>query len=200
MRSLQGMRGQQSAMRRRQEQKEQKDPEGLHRKQAAASRRKPECQQSMPRQKDRQRHHEQRRRNGISGPEAVNRGKQRGPGKVSKSSGNGGSSRSRVCGYTSRSKWGRRVCGAGRNSRNRRTRKGSTASRRQSSCGSNSVSGQRRPVRSAETGRPPKKQPGARHAGFLLGRCAHLLLHAQHLRPQVEKYTSATAARSAWVW
>ena len=62
-------------MRRRQEQKEQKeqkDPEGLHRKQAAASRRKPECQQSMPRQKDRQRHHEQRRRNGISGPEAVN--------------------------------------------------------------------------------------------------------------------------------
>ena len=56
-------------MRRRQE---QQDPEGLHRKQAAASRRKPECQQSMPRQKDRQRHHEQRRRNGISGPEAVN--------------------------------------------------------------------------------------------------------------------------------
>ena len=62
-------------MRRRQEQqeqKEQKDPEGLHRKQTAASRRKPECQQSMPRQKDQQRHHEQRRRYGISGPGAVN--------------------------------------------------------------------------------------------------------------------------------
>ena len=42
-------------MRRRQEQKEQKDPEGLHRKQTAASRRKPECQQSLPRQKDLQR-------------------------------------------------------------------------------------------------------------------------------------------------
>ncbi len=46
MRSLQGMRGQQSAMRRRQEQKEQKDPEGLHRKQAAIVLRKQQCKRA----------------------------------------------------------------------------------------------------------------------------------------------------------